>query len=316
MTPRPNVVTLTFNPALDVSTTTDRVAPVHKLRCAPPRFDPGGGGINVARVLHRLGEPTLAAFPAGGCTGERLTGLLRDEGAPCAPTAIPGETRESFNVVSTADAAEYRFILPGPEVAEADLARCIEQALDRVAVGGVVVASGGLPPNARPSILGDLAAACRTAGVRLAVDTSRAPLAAALAAGVHLVKPNLRELSEHLARDLPDTPSRLAACRHLISAGSAVLVALSLSQDGALLVSGEEAWFAPAAPIRPLSTVGAGDSFLAGLLWAIEREMSLADALRYGAAAGAASLMSPGAGLCQPPDVFDLALRITAVRVD
>ena len=105
----PRILTLTMNPALDVSTATASVEPTHKLRCAAPVMHPGGGGINVARVLHRLGGDTLALYPSGGPTGAQLTGLLQAEGVPSQALPIAGDTRESFSVHDDRSGQEYRF---------------------------------------------------------------------------------------------------------------------------------------------------------------------------------------------------------------
>lgn len=308
-------VTLTLNPALDVSTAVDRVEPAHKLRCGPPRFDPGGGGINVARVIGRLGGRVLAVYPAGGVTGQRLTDLLAAEGVETAPVPIAGETRESFTVADRSDGAEYRFVLPGPALTPAEQRLCRDATLQAAPPGAVIVASGSLPPGVPPEVFGDLAHGARAANRRLAVDTSGAPLAAALEAGVWLLKPNLRELSDHLGRPLADDAARLGACRDLIAAGAATLVALSLGAEGALLVTRDEAWSALALAIEPVSTVGAGDSFLGGLLWALDQGLSAAEALRHAVAAGAAALLSPGTDLCAREDVMRLLSRVEPVRL-
>lgn len=313
---KPHVVTLTPNPALDVATSVAKVQPVNKLRCEAPRVDPGGGGINVARVVQRLGATSLAVYPAGGPTGRRLTDLLAAEGAQTTPVEVAGETRESFNVTDRGDGAEYRFILPGPRLSEAELAQCLDAALSAAHGDGLLVVSGSLPPGAPADFIGELARRARADGLRLVADTSGPPLAAALAAGVHLIKPNLRELSDHLGRELPDASSRLAACREMIASGSVEVVALSLSEEGAMLVSRDEAWSAPAAPIKPRSTVGAGDSFLAGLVWALSQDMGQREALRYAAASGAATLLSEGTALGRKADVLRLAEEITPTRLE
>lgn len=308
-------VTLTLNPALDVSTAVPRVVPAHKLRCAAPRFDPGGGGINVARVIQRLAGSALAVYPAGGPTGERLTALLHAEGAPFLATTIAGETRESFTVEDRGDGAEYRFVLPGPVLSEAEQEQCLAAAVAAAAPGGLLVASGSLPPGVAPQRLRDLAQRAKARDLRLAVDCSGEALAAALGAGVHLVKPNLRELSDLVGRPLPGLEERLGACRDLIAGGGAAIVALSLGAEGALLVTATEAWAAPGLPIRPVSTVGAGDSFLGGLLWALDQQLGPAAGLRYATAAGSAALLSPGTELCRREDVLRLADQVTVAAV-
>lgn len=312
---KPRIVTLTLNPALDVATSVERVQPVHKLRCAEPRFDPGGGGINVARVVRRLGGDVLAVFPAAGATGARLAALVEAEGVPAAPSPAAGETRESFNVIDRTDGAEYRFVLPGPALAPAELEACVSAALAASSRGGVLVVSGSLPAGVPPSLIADLAGRARAAGLRLAVDTSGPALASALQAGVFLVKPNLKELSDHLGRALPDTAARLQASRDLIAAGAAEVIALTLSAEGALLVTRDSAWSVPAAPVQPVSTVGAGDSFLAGLIFGLAHGRPPQEALRTAAAAGAAALLAPGTALGEAENVFSLTEQIRPAAV-
>ena len=316
MPPTAVTVTLTLNPALDLSTATPRVTPAHKLRCTPPRFDPGGGGINVARVIQRLGGQTLAVYPAGGPTGQRLTTLLQAEGTPARATPIAGDTRESFTVKDEGDASEYRFVLPGPTLTHPEQDRCVEASLGAATASGFLVISGSLPPGVEPRRLRELARRARDRDVRLAVDSSGPALAAALEAGVYLVKPNLRELSDVVGRPLPTTGDRLAACRSLIDGGGAAIVALSLGAEGALLATREAAWISPGLSITPVSTVGAGDSFLGALLWVLAREPDEARALRHAVAAGSAALLSPGTELCRREDVLALVEQVVVSRVD
>ncbi len=309
-------VTLTLNPALDVSTATPTVAPAHKLRCTPPRFDPGGGGINVARVIQRLGGRSLAVYPAGGPTGQRLTALLEADGAAALATVIGGETRESFTVTDMSDTAEYRFVLPGPVLSDAEQDQCFEAALAAGTGGGFLVVSGSLPPGVEPRRLQDLARRAKTRHLRLVIDSSGPALASALEAGVHLAKPNLRELSDLVGRPLPTMDERLKACRDLIDGGGAAVVALSLGSEGALLATRETAWTSPGLPIEPVSTVGAGDSFLGALLWVLAREGDLAEGLRYAIAAGSAALLTPGTDLCRREDVLRLVDQVAVSVVD
>ncbi len=316
MKPESTIVTLTLNPALDISTAVPRVEPVHKLRCEPPRFDPGGGGINVARVIRRLGGSALAVYPEGGSTGQRLSYLLKAEGTPTRATRIAGETRESFTVMDQASAAEYRFVLPGPVLSAAELEACMDTAVGATSPPGFVIVSGSLPPGAGADCLADLAGRARAAGLRLVVDTSGPPLAAALDAGVYLAKPNLRELSDLIGNPLPDTASRVRACRDLIASGGASALALSLGAEGALLVTSDAAWSSPGLPVEPVSSVGAGDSFLAGFLWALGRDLGLLDGFRHAMAAGAAALLSPGTELCRPADVVRLLDLVSITPVE
>ncbi|HSV34850.1 MAG TPA: 1-phosphofructokinase family hexose kinase [Ramlibacter sp.] len=309
------VLTLTPNPALDLSTSTEKVMDAHKLRCEAPRFHPGGGGINVARVLHRLGERCLAVYPAGGATGERLSQLLEAEQVPAHCVAIAGETRESFSVRETATGREYRFVLPGPTLAPAEWQACLDFVQDLAMPPRHIVASGSLPPGVPVDFYARLAQVAHAQGSLLVLDASGPPLAAALEEGVYLVKPSLRELRELTGEPLEHEAQWLAAARGLVQHGQARLAALSLGERGALLVSATMALRAPAIAVPVASTIGAGDSFTAGLVLALSRGQDLQEALRTAMAASAAALLVPGTALCQPADVERLRAQVRIDRV-
>lgn len=306
----PDLLTLTPNPALDVFTSTARVQPTHKLRCGPPLMHPGGGGINVARVLARLGADVLALYPAGGVPGRQLHELLQAEGVRDEVLPIEGETRESFSAHEEASGLDYRFVLPGPTLAAPEWQACLERACALRPASGLLVASGSLPPGVPDDFYAQLATRLAARGLRLVLDTSGAPLALALQAGVHLVKPSLRELQELTGVALDTLAQRLAAARSLVEDRRAAIVALSLGAEGALLVAPGGAWHAPALPVQVMSTIGAGDSFVGGLVFALARGSDLADALRQAMACSAAALLSGGTALCQPADVVRLLPQV------
>ena len=304
------ILTLTLNPALDLFTTTERVVDTHKLRCGPAQRHPGGGGINVARVLHRLGADCVALYPAGGPAGALLRQLLDAEQVRSHCVPIAGETRESFSVHEMASGRDWRFVLPGPKLSPVEWQACWD-ALPALAAGtGWLVASGSLPPGAPADCHARLARLARERQWRLVVDASGPALAAALAAGVYLAKPSLRELRELSGRPLLAPADWLAAASELVHDGRAEIVALSLGAQGALVASREGAFRAEGLAVHVASTIGAGDSFTAGLLWALDAGEPLDEALRYGIAAGAAALLAPGTALCQPADVRRLRSQV------
>ena len=309
----PHVLTLTMNPALDLATSTQRVEPAHKLRCAAPLIHPGGGGINVARVLARLGGDVLALFPQGGVTGRMLRGLLAAEGVPCESVAIAGETRESFAVHEDSSGREFRFVLPGPELGAAELQACIERLEALLPGTAMVVASGSLPPGAPVDFYARVARLLTQRGIPLVLDTSGPALAAPLDAGVHLIKPSLRELQELTGERLDNAAQRLAACRSLIARGAARIVALSLGAEGALLADASEAWQARALDVQVASTIGAGDSFVGGLVLTLAEGGTLQQALRHAMATSAAALLAPGTALCRPEDVARLTPQVAVM---
>jgi len=297
------IATLTLNPALDVSTRTEKVRPTHKLRCEAPRAEPGGGGINVARVVHALDGDVTAVFPCGGATGATFEKLLRDEGVPIAPVPIAGAMRESFTVDETGSGQQYRFVLPGPTLAESELDALLQKVTGLDPAPGYIVASGSLPPGCDPSVFHKLCGLCGKAGTRLVIDTSGPALAALEGGCAWLIKPSLRELQELVDRDLSSDAEQLAAARELRDRGFAEVVVVSLAERGALLVAQGTELRMPAIEVPPGSAVGAGDSMVAGLTLALAADKSLEEVLLYGIATGAAALLTPGTELTRREDV-------------
>lgn len=295
------IVTLTLNPSIDGSAEADFVRPVHKIRTSDERYDPGGGGINVARVIRELGGPALAMYLAGGATGSVLDDLL--ETALIAHRRIPIEdhTRISHAVFERSSGEEYRFVPAGPLVMEWEW-RAILEALEDIDCE-YLVASGSLPRAVPDDFYETVAALAHRKGIRLVLDTSGSALRAGLVRGVHLVKPSLGELEALVGRRLADGAAQEAAARELIDAGSAEMVALTLGRDGALLVTAQAALRQPALDVVAKSAVGAGDSFVAAMTLALAQGRDEQDAFAYSMAAGAAAVLSPGTGLCRREDV-------------
>ena len=309
----PALITLTLNPALDLATTTDHVAPTHKLRCGPVQRFAGGGGINVARVLHRLGADVCAWALAGGAAGTQVRQLLAAEGVLTLLQPISGDTRENFSVVETTTSQEFRFVLPGPTLQPAEWQACLDALATHTPPPRWLIASGSLPPGTPDDFYAQLARAASGRGVRVAVDTSGPPLAAALQAGVALVKPSLRELRDLLQQPLEQAVDWCTAAQSLVRSGAAHTVALSVGEQGAVLATREGVWQAPALNVPATTgTTGAGDCFLAALVWALDRGDAPAEALRWGVAAGAAALLHPGTTLAQAEDVQRLVRSVPA----
>lgn len=308
--PGGGLATLTLNPALDLQTAVDLVEPENKLRCDEPRQDAGGGGVNVARVIGRLGGRATAVLPLGGPAGQALQARLSAERLDFRVAPIAGDTRQSFTVLDRSRGAEFRFVLPGPRLTLREFS-AIENVLEGLdPEPDILVVSGSLPPGVSPERLARMAGRLRRRGVKVAVDASGSGLKAGLEAGVWLVKPNLKEFRECVGASLADRGSQLAAARELVAAGRSEWVALSLGRDGALLVGKGYAAFAPGLPITPVSTVGAGDSFMAGLVWELSRGRRPGDALATAVAAASATLLSPGSGMARRADIRRLRRQV------
>lgn len=303
------IVTLTMNPALDICTDADVVRPTDKIRCGSARYDAGGGGVNVAKICHVLGESVTAVYPAGGPTGDVLTNLLADAGVPIRPVTIAASTRESFTVNETSTGVQYRFVLPGPSLSFVEQQHCLAELRRAAASARYVVASGSLPPSAPVNFYQQVALICRDLGVRLILDTSGGGLKH-ITSGVYLLKASVRELRECVGRDLVTESEQLDAAREIIDCGRAQVVVVSLGASGALLATAHESLRFAAIPMRAVSGVGAGDAMVAAITVGLSRNWPLSKAVRFGIAAGAAMLMTPGTQPCTRADaerLFEVA---------
>ncbi|MDE1893034.1 MAG: 1-phosphofructokinase family hexose kinase [Pseudomonadota bacterium] len=307
------IVTLTMNPALDIATSTDQIVPEHKLRCDTPRYDPGGGGINVARAVHALGVEALAVFPAGGAAGRSIGQLLQHEGVGYAAVPIAGFTRESLNVVERTSGMQYRFVLPGPAVGALDQQRCLDELAGAAADAHFIVASGSLPQGVAEDFYGRVVALARDQGKPLVLDTSGPALRRA-GAGVYLLKPSLVELESLVGRPLRGEREEEQAARELIEHERCEIALISLGARGAILASRDAIERLPSIPVAVKSAVGAGDSMLAGMLVGLTRGLSLREAACFGIAAGAAALLAPGTQLCRLDDVERFYRQCPAIR--
>jgi 6-phosphofructokinase 2 len=311
----PDIVTLTINPAIDIFVNVERVAPTRKLRCSAPKRDPGGGGINVARAAHRLGADVAAIYPTGGAIGKLLQRLVEREGIDSVVTPSHVETRENFTAYEEETGEQYRFVLPGSALHRAEWEACLDKLATLPAKPKFVVASGSIPPDVPDDFFAMVARHARSLGAQMVLDSSGAALGAALKEGVMLIKPNQTELRDFLGKRLDSEDDCIAACRELIADGRTQVVALTLGADGALLVTAKRAWRAAPVKIEVASTVGAGDSFLGGMMAALAAGASIEEAFRMGVAAGSAAVMSPGTELCREEDVKRLLpeVRISAI---
>jgi 6-phosphofructokinase 2 len=291
------IVTLTMNPAIDVSMAVERIAPGAKLRCQGGTRDPGGGGVNVARVIRRLGAEVVAVYPAGGVIGAQLQQLVAREGVPSVAVPIAGETREDFTVLEACSDAQYRFVLPGPHVRDLEWMACLKTLANLPVRPDVICASGSLPPGVPDDFYARVAAIASGFEARFVLDASGAALKAALQGHVHLIKPNLAEMRELAGAALDDEASLVRACRGLITQNRVEAIALTLGADGAVLVTADGAWRARSPFVSAVSSVGAGDSFLGAMVWAQASGRPLPEAFRYGVAAGAAAVLAAGTEL-------------------
>ena len=311
----PDIATITINPAIDIFVNVARVEPTMKLRCSAPKRDPGGGGINVARAANRLGGDVVAIYPTGGAIGKLLHRLVEREGIASMVTPSHVETRENFMAFEEETGAQYRFVLPGSKLHPAEWQACLETLASLVEKPKIVVASGSIPPGVPDDFFATVTRHAKTHGAQMVLDTSGPALKAALAEGVSLIKPNEVELSSFVGRPLDTDTARIMAARQLIAEKRTQAVALTLGENGALLITAESAWRAMPMPLEVVSTVGAGDSFLGGMVAALAAGRRLDEAFRMGMAAGLAAVINPGTELCREEDVKRLSPQIEISEV-
>ena len=301
------VLTLTLNPALDMATTVAKVVPDQKLRCAEPHLDPGGGGLNVARAIVALGGESLALVALGGLTGDRLAGLIRQDGVPFLALTAPGETRQSLTVTDASSGQQYRFMLPGPVWHEADQDRLFLLLRASARPGAIGVISGSQPPGVPVDFPARLARAMP--GLSVVLDTSGAPLRAAIAApipGLAVLRMDDKEAEEIAGHALETRVQSADFAEDLVRRGVARRVIVARGADGSVMAEAGRRLFARAARVQVVSRVGAGDSFVAGFVLAVARGLDGAAALARGAAAASAAVTTDATHLCRLADVTRL----------
>ena len=308
------IVTLTLNPAIDISSETELVRHTHKTRTYNEAIEPGGGGINVARVLRRLDADVCALFLGGGMTGQVLDDLMSRAGIERRMIEIGDDSRISLTVVERSTGHEFRFVPEGPEVSAKEAAEALDAAASIPC--DYLVASGSLPPGIADDFYARLSARVTARGAKFVLDTSGAPLKAALdAGGIFLVKPSRGEFEKFAGREL--SANEIAArAEGLVADCKVENVAITLGREGAILACRDGTTTSPAIPVEACSAVGAGDSFLAGMVYGFAVGRSAEQAFRVGLAAGAAAVLSCGSELAKPEDLKRLVGEALGEEVD
>lgn len=300
------VLTITLNPSIDKNFFVERLVPDNKLRCPNPQIDPGGGGINVAKGMTRLGGAVTAFVLAGGRNGEYLQELLAAEKIPAVVMDSGGETRESIVISEHTSNRQYRIVVDGPVISE-DVSNAILKRLSELdPFPEYIVASGSLPLGIPEDYYARMAKIVRQKGSKFILDTNGTPLLLALKEGVYLAKPNLGELSRISGTDQLELDAVDEAAQALIAQGVCEIVVVSMGASGAMLVTKDMYKIFPAPAVPRKSTVGAGDSMVAGMVWALQHGKNLEEMTMMGIACGTAATMNEGTKLFRKEDVFRL----------
>jgi len=297
------ILTLTPNPALDLSASTAEVRPDVKLRCGPAVVEPGGGGVNVSRAIRQLGGESVTLVSLGGATGAALEAGLLARKLDVRRVEAPGDTRQSLAVTSEATGEQFRFSLGAAPWDETDARAFLEAVEAALEAEALVVLSGSLPPGVAPDWLDRLARLVHGGGARLLIDTSGASLRmlAASAAGADVLRMDheeARELSGSALEGVAEVRDFAAGLT-----GAADIVVVAMGGEGSVLARRDgTAWHAAGAEVPVVSKVGAGDSFMGGFTLALANGAAPEEALQAGMAAASAAVMTPGTELCRLED--------------
>jgi 6-phosphofructokinase 2 len=308
-----SIVTITFSPCIDKSTSIPSLIPEKKLKCKTAKLEPGGGGINVARAIKKLGGDATAIFPSGGYTGKYFNHLMEQERVPAVIIETANETRENIIVLDELTNNQYRFGMPGTELSETEWKHCLK-AVEEINNAEFIIASGSLPPGVPLDIYAQLAKMSKKINAKFIVDTSGEALKQAADEGVYLLKPNLGELSSLAGKKelQPGEVKDIAA--GIIKKGKCEVIVVSMGAAGAMLVTNDITGIITPPPVIKKSTVGAGDSMVAGIIFFLSQGKSITEAVQYGVACGTAATINPGTELCRKKDADRLYTIIKEAR--
>ncbi|MBL0135217.1 MAG: 1-phosphofructokinase family hexose kinase [Chitinophagaceae bacterium] len=298
------IITITLNPCIDKSSVVPLMKPESKLRCTDVVHEAGGGGINVSKALKKLDVPSVALFPAGGHNGNMLCSLLKESGILFHAVDSKVETRENWIVLEESTNHQFRFTFPGREVIEQTIITLVDHI--RSFSPTYIVASGSLPPGLPDYFYGLIVKTAAAVGAKCIVDTSGPALQALKGKKAYMIKPNIGELCRMLNIERLEKNEVDDAAKQIIRDGFAQVVVVSMGPDGAWLVSEEEQHFVSSPPVEKKSTVGAGDSMVAGITYALQKGANLKEALQWGISCGSAATMNPGTNLFKKEDAEKL----------
>ncbi len=311
MHPQSDILTITLNPAVDLATNVSQVVAGPKLRCAIPRYDPGGGGVNVARAVCKLGGTARAIVAVGGAMGDLLIDLLAAEDIPTLPVAVSGETRQSFAVTDDSTGAQFRFSVPGQRLDAKDAHQLLTAITEQAPKDGFVVISGSIAPGLPADFQRQIVAAIAPKGARVIIDTWGPALDQVIAhpTALHLLRVDQKEAAEAAARPMTTVADSLALAAELVERGVAKTVVTGRGAEGSILVSAEHRFFCHPPMVEARSAIGAGDAFVGAMTFALARGEAPQHALQWGVAAASATVQTEGTALCEQDQAqacFDL----------
>ncbi|HEU4760497.1 MAG TPA: 1-phosphofructokinase [Dehalococcoidia bacterium] len=309
------IITVTLNPAIDQTLVLSKFIAGDTLRVKSSRFDPGGKGINVSRVIQELGGESVATGFAPGGLGRYIEQTLETQGITCDFVHTKGETRTNITILDESRHMHTILSEPGPATEPHHVDELRARLRRRLQPGDWLVLAGSIPPPLPPDVYADMIVEALALGAHAVLDADGAALVSGVAAKPEMVKGNRRELERLLDRHLDDERSTLAAAAD-VHAGGIAKVVVTRGREGAVAIGNHYSLRGVAPRVRAVSAVGSGDAFLAGIVLTLSRGGALEEALRLGIAAGTASVLNPGTELCHRREVDILLPRVRVQPIE
>jgi 6-phosphofructokinase 2 len=303
------IYTITLNPALDRTMEVDGLVVDDANRILSEERYAGGKGIDCSRVIEELGGESTALGFIGGYDGLELEGRLINEGVLCDFTRIGGETRTNIILSNRREKTQILLNAAGPRITPAEIGLFFQRihAIGRDAE--FVVVSGSVPPGVSHNIYAQITTTLKGKGIRVAVDADGELLRQACKAQPFLIKPNMHEFQRLTGVTSMEADDLVPKARRIADAGIEIVI-ISMGAKGLLGITKDEAYWASPPRVRVVSQVGAGDSALAGFIYALTQKKSFRESLILAAAAGTAAVMTPGTALCKKRDVEKIKKEI------
>ena len=295
-----------MNPLVEKNTSVAGIRPSTKLRCASPTYNAGGGGINVSRALKKLGGKSLCIYLAGGSTGDHLRQLVTNAGIVQKVISVKGRTRDYLSVTDTATNLQYRFGVPGPHLKEKEWKHILKLLEEHLQKGDYLIVSGKLPSGVPPNFYVMVSKITDKIEAKLVLDTSGKALLPSMEANIFMMKPNLAELGILSGLEHISSKELESFAKKFLKDYSCEVLVVSLGAKGALLATKNKMEHISAPTVHQKSTLGAGDSMVAGMVLCLLQGKSLGEMVKYGVACGTSATLRPGTQLCNKEDVDNL----------
>lgn len=311
---QPPVITVTLNPAIDKTITLSDFKIGNLNRVKHLRIDPGGKGINVAKVLKEFHvEVATTGFIAGN-QGQYLMKQLEEQGIRIDFSEVQGETRTNLKIVDESTNMTTEINEQGFEITEADIEKLFEQLNKKADKDSILVLGGSLPNGAPAKIYREMIEMVNAKGGKVILDADGDALKEGIEAKPYAVKPNLQELEQYFNQPLETDQDILAAGQQLLNKGISIVL-ISLGSKGSMIMNHQEAYRVYPFPIIPKSTVGAGDSMVAALVYCILEQKSFEEFARWTTTAGTVTAAKSGTQVCTLIEVQELINEVKCLKI-